>query len=134
LVSHLWQVNSGTFLIFQKNIREQSGSALLVGGGPHLTLYPQDILATNLDAVCVGEGELPLKLLLQGKDIKDIQGWVYRDADGGLVYNKPFDFIDLANLPIANHLDWNEYETQKGYFARRILFQEDVRIFAHTAV
>jgi radical SAM superfamily enzyme YgiQ (UPF0313 family)/nucleoside diphosphate kinase len=101
-------------------IRNQTSNIMLIGGGPHFTLAPQDILVTNLDAVCVGEGEIPLKMLLNGVDISKIQSWVYRKNDK-LIYNKPFNFIDLNNLPSSIHTDWNEYIPQTKFISRRIL-------------
>jgi len=102
-------------------IRKIDPTILLVGGGPHFTLFPQDILATNLDTVCVGEGELPLLDLLMGKEIQESRNWVFRE-DSRIVINDTNPFIqDISSLPIPDHRLWNEYSEQKYYPHRRIL-------------
>lgn len=94
---------------------------LQVGGGAHFSIFPQDILATNIDAVCVGEGEYPLRELLSGKTFKASKNWVYRDGST-LVMNETTPFIsDISSLPIPNHTLWNEHDEQRQYPHRRIL-------------
>ena len=80
------------------------GDAFTVFGGPFATLNP-DYLAEEpaLDALCVGEGELPLVELLerlgQGRDPGDVPGLVVRRG-GELVRNPSPPFLpDLDALP-----------------------------------
>ena len=40
----------------------------LIAGGAHPTLYPAEVLALGVDAVCIGEGEAPLLAFLEGRD------------------------------------------------------------------
>lgn len=102
-------------------IRKMAPDIMLTGGGPHFTLFPQDIMATNLDAICVGEGETALLNLLSGNTLDQTGNWVYRNNDL-LLINDTYPFIeDIGTLPPANHVSWDKYPEQKEYMHRRIL-------------
>ncbi|MFA5260475.1 MAG: radical SAM protein [Candidatus Omnitrophota bacterium] len=48
-----------------KNIKAEFPRIFLLGGGCHLSLNPSDGLETDLDAVCIGEGEYPTLELVE---------------------------------------------------------------------
>lgn len=69
-------------------LKEAAPKAFLVLGGPHATMYPEDIFKkTHASAVIVGEGEETfaefLEALVEGKDLKDVAGLVLRTKGGG---------------------------------------------------
>ncbi len=71
----------------------RSCGAKLIAGGPHATLLPDEPLAHGFDAVVVGEGEPTVAdavdAVLGRKPMSDVQGLVYRDADGRIRHNAP---------------------------------------------
>jgi len=76
--------------------------ALVMWGGPHATVLPDDTLALpHVDAVAIGEGEKTLLELVQRSgDPGGVSGMWYKTADGGIVRNPPRPLIeDLSSLP-----------------------------------
>jgi len=79
----------------------------IIMGGPHPTFFPEVLSHVGLDAVCRGEGELPLAELLDRLDkkqsIADVPGlWVKQNGD--IVKNTLPDLIsDLDSLPFPAH-------------------------------
>ena len=47
------------------NIKKINQKSLLIWGGIHPTLYPYESIK-YVDAICIGEGDLPIKLLIEG--------------------------------------------------------------------
>lgn len=80
----------------------------LVGGGPHFSLCPQDILATSLDVVCVGEGELILTEILSGKDVANIAGVVHRDKLGWVHNAQNRNFLPSEHIPTPDYSLWDD--------------------------
>ena len=78
---------------------------LLVAGGPHATVCPEEPLAHGFDAVLTGEGEVALVRLVRamerGETFDGIPGTVLRGPDGGIVRGpRPVPIRDLDSLPI----------------------------------
>lgn len=88
-------------------IKNKMASTLLICGGIHPTLAPEESLReSRLDMVCVGEGEYPLRELCRSlerdKDFTNIQSlWVKRD---GKIFRNPIrPLIDpLDELPLPD--------------------------------
>ncbi len=87
--------------------REACPSALIICGGYHATLVPEDIMEIPaVDAVCIGEGEYPMlelcRRLEQGEDISSINNlWVR--TPGGIAINPVSPLIsDLDTLPVPD--------------------------------
>jgi len=86
-----------------KRIRKENPRALIVAGREHASLAPESVLNNddNFDAVVMGEGEYSLLALAQGKDFKEIPGFVYKDVTGNILHNSsrllcsPRDFYPL---------------------------------------
>ncbi len=61
-----------------KKIRELNPAALIIWGGIHAIIHPEDAI-TSADAICTGEGEFAFKKLLssykKGEDITNIPGF-----------------------------------------------------------
>ncbi len=82
--------------------RETNPQALVVWGGPHPTVLPDDSLARpQVDAVALGEGEdTLLELARRGGDPGNVAGLWYKTAAGEIVRNPPRPLIqDLSTLP-----------------------------------
>lgn len=87
----------------------QERDCLVVAGGPHATVAPQDLMAdSNFDVVICGEGEHATLDILNAKNqgrAPVITGIHYRDADGDRFTGERDFFEDLDLLPIpAKHL------------------------------
>ena len=100
-----------------RRIRETVPNAILVAGGPHVSLAADDTLThiAELDYVVRGEGEHSflelLNSLKDGKGVDDVNGISFR-RDGILVNNPPRQLIrDLNEVPFpARHLfPWEKY-------------------------
>jgi len=80
---------------------------VLVCGGTHATLVPQEVAASPaFDVVCVGEGEYPLRDLLEclesGRDYLDVQNlWVRRSGE---IVRNPLRPL-IANLDELPYVD-----------------------------
>ncbi|MCD6309522.1 MAG: radical SAM protein, partial [Candidatus Eremiobacteraeota bacterium] len=85
--------------------REALPDAVIVVGGPHLSLYPIECLSfPEIDLGVLGDGEETLMEIVtrleEGWPLKKIKGTVYRDDDGTPVIAEPRPFIrDLDSLP-----------------------------------
>lgn len=82
--------------------RETNPQSLIIWGGPHPTVLPDDTLALpQVDAVALGEGEETLLELVQrGADPGGVAGIWYKTADGEVVRNPSRPLIqDLSALP-----------------------------------
>jgi B12-binding domain/radical SAM domain protein len=82
-----------------RRIREKFGEKVtIVGGGPHASARPKDLLSSGFDYVVIGEGEhtFPelLEKLLSGKDPLKIPGVVGRSSE---VWPQPRE-IPIVNL------------------------------------
>ncbi|MCK4627498.1 MAG: cobalamin B12-binding domain-containing protein, partial [Sedimentisphaerales bacterium] len=65
-----------------QGLKEQG--AILLAGGPHATLVPEEPLSKGFDAVVKGEGEPiiedAVKALLGEMPKENVNGWVYKDT------------------------------------------------------
>lgn len=107
-------------------VKENSPRSLVVVGGPHPTSLAQDVLSDepNFDVVAMGEGELTMLELAQGRPLREIQGIVFRDGEGTRRTKKRALIDDLDTLPLPERkiLRVNRY-TRKvcGNFATSII-------------
>jgi len=91
----------GNAIQIAKQVKDILPEVQLVMGGPHITGQGSQILEKwdFIDILAIGEGEQTLLEIAQGKDIRSIQGIVYR-CDGELAANPPRASIaDLDSLP-----------------------------------
>ncbi len=85
---------------------EIAPGALSVFGGPHATHFPALIHETDVDAVCIGEGEIAfvdlLARLQRGSNHLDTPNWWIKQ--GGTIYRNPLrePIRDLDELPFAD--------------------------------
>lgn len=84
-------------------IRETDPGVYLMIGGPHATVLPEETLTTTgADLVYAGEGELAMKLLLEGADPAGIPGACF--MDDGIPRLVPGRLLveDLDSLPLPD--------------------------------
>lgn len=98
---------------FLPDIRIQ-GKALVMIGGVHATVKPDEVASTGLfDLVCAGEGEEVFAELLAkyelGEDLKSIKNIYYRNSDGEVIRNPRRKIIGedrlWANAPDLSFFD-----------------------------
>jgi radical SAM superfamily enzyme YgiQ (UPF0313 family) len=85
-----------------KLARATNPQALIIWGGPHATVLPDDVLTLpHVDAVALGEAEeTMLELVQNGGDPTGVAGLWHKTADGQIVRNPPRPLIqDLSSLP-----------------------------------
>lgn len=97
-------------------IKEQAGNVLIIAGGYHLTALPEETLREfkAIDIGVIGEGELTLNEIIEGKSLEDVHGIVYRNQDGKIIKTPerepikslddlPFPAWDLYKLDLYNN-------------------------------
>jgi len=86
-------------------IKSMYPKSLVIIGGAHISALPEQTIIemSGVDVGAVGEGEQTMLEIAQGKDIRDIDGLVYR-VNGYIQRNRPRAmFEDLDKLPFP---DW----------------------------
>ena len=101
-----WLVMETSTIVFNedlkvaKAIKEKCGSRLIFTG-QHPTAYPAEVLAENVDYVCIGEYEYTVLDILDGKDPKDILG---------LYPNSRRHLLDINQLPFPEDNDISRWD------------------------
>ena len=86
----------------------------IILGGVHPTIKPDDLMNSNFDAFCIGEGEKPLLTLIQrmqsGEDYLNTPSFHFK-SNGCIIKNdlEPYE-KDLDMLP---PYDWDIFDTSK---------------------
>lgn len=99
-------ITSTTPLFFEaahisKIIREKFGNQIkMVLGGPHPSALPEESLMTSeFDIVAVGEGDITIVEIAEGKKLSEIKGIYYREGKE-IIFTSPRPFIEnLDSLP-----------------------------------
>ena len=98
----------GVTLELASAIKEEKKDALVIVGGHHPSLKPDDFLHPAVDIIVVGEGEITIRELVRalerGKEVERIPGLVLnRHQDGGQIFTGPRERIeDLDLLPFPS--------------------------------
>lgn len=105
-------------------VKSISSQILTAIGGPHVSALPYESLMESMfDIAVVGEGDLTFGEIVDGHDLKTINGIYYRTAADGEIYSSPHrNFIqNLDDLPFpALHLyDPLAYEGKVSYLWAR---------------
>jgi len=107
-----------------KIIRRSEYDGFLLFGGVHPTLFPREVIEDlDLDAVCIGEGELTTldlaQTLCRQEDIQKVKG-LYIKKDGNIIFTgKREQIVDVKELPgYAWHLIDVERYTKGNVFTR----------------
>jgi len=82
-----------------QELRALGYRGMILAGGVHVTLLPEESLAEGVDFAVQGPGEIPLKMILEGADPATIPGLVWR-RDGATVVN-PVDAAQRIDLDIV---------------------------------
>lgn len=103
------------YLKINKLIKEKFPNILTIMGGPHPTFYPECIEKSELDAICVGEGDETLvdviKAIEKGNSIKDIENIYTKEKKNNLRQL----YADLDKLPFPDR-DLFYKTTEMGNF------------------
>lgn len=105
-------------------IKKSGWEGLLVLGGIHATISPDDLEESPFDAFSIGEGELTLTKLMNryihGEDITNIRG-IHIKSNGTIIKNPyPEVLEDLDVLPLRDYEIMNAkkiLELSKGWFS-----------------
>lgn len=96
-----------------KYLKNRYPDIFLLIGGPHVSLNPKEAIASDFDALCVGEGEYPTLEIVsqfeQGKQPSDIPNlWIKQGNK--IQQNPPRPFLqDLDSLPFPDRQMWQEW-------------------------
>lgn len=88
-----------------KFVRENTPNGVkIVWGGAHPTLMPYQTMQNPLiDSIVIGEGELPLKNILDAlegkKQMKEVTDIAFKEKDGSVIFTPKGDFVDVNTLP-----------------------------------
>lgn len=107
-----------------EKIKEYGWKGLLVLGGIHATIAPNDLADSPFDAFSIGEGEITLTTLMKkyvhGENITNIKG-LHIKSDGRIITNGyPEVLEDLDVLPVRDYEIINAkkiLELSKGWFS-----------------
>jgi anaerobic magnesium-protoporphyrin IX monomethyl ester cyclase len=103
-------------LRFAEKIKHLNDSCLIAVGGPHATLFPEDLLRSIVDFVVTGDGEIPFyhiyKNILAGDyDFSAIKGIYYKN-DKHYNYTGPgesVNHLDEIGAPLVEQYNYNYY-------------------------
>ena len=103
-----------------KFIKSNYPEIFLIIGGPHATLNPEEMAKDSFDAICIGEGEVPmleLANMLQKNEfpsnIKNL--WIKKDSIIEKNQMAPF-YEKLDLLPFPDRIMWDAYIGYKQNF------------------
>ncbi|MDD5032879.1 MAG: radical SAM protein [Candidatus Pacebacteria bacterium] len=83
-------------------VRKVNPAAKIVWGGPHPTFFARQTAENSLvDIVCNGEGEEVAYEILSGKELKSINGIVFKD-NADVIVNPPHELHDPSKMPLFN--------------------------------
>lgn len=96
-----------------KHIKKICPSVKILIGGPHATLFPENMAKNkNFDAVCIGEGFKTIDLYLdylEGKmKVDEVPGFWIREKSH-LIKNNPAQFCKFKEFPEINRCLWDRY-------------------------
>ena len=90
-------------------------SAIIIAGGPHVTLLPENIKNSDVfDIGVIGEGEQSILEIVNGNSLDSIEGIFYRD-NGTIRQTKPRVFVenlDDFGIPDRTLLNEGKYEAE----------------------
>ena len=88
-------------------VKQADDNIKIMAGGCHPTARPKRVLedSSEIDAVCIGEGEFVFLEFVQGRPLDQIKGIAYRN-DGEIAFTQQRDFYqDIDDLPFpSRHL------------------------------
>ena len=101
-----------------KRLKALLPELLVVVGGHHATVQPDDFNVPAIDVVVIGEGVFTLREIIraveQGSGLKDIRGLAIPCPDG-MIYTEPRPYTNLNALPFPDRAMTARY--RKNYFS-----------------
>jgi len=97
-------------------IKKIDPKAKMIAGGCHPTIMGEETLKSgNFDIVVNGEGEITLQELLSGKDMRKIDGLLYRKGKKIMINKERQPVLDLDDLPLPDYSVFNskDYRTPR---------------------
>lgn len=92
----------GQALNISQAIKKTNPACKIIWGGSHPTFFPEQTIKNGLiDIVCVGEGEETIYEIVSGKNLKDINGIIYKEG-GRVLTNQSHSLHDPARMPLFN--------------------------------
>jgi len=101
-------------------IKKEFPETLIILGGVHATIKPEDLINSNFDAYCIGEGEKPLLNLInkiqEGVSYTETPSFQFK-RNGGIIRNplEPFE----KNLDMLPPYDWDIFDSSSLLEARK---------------
>ncbi len=122
------------YRLLAKGLRDAGFRGVMLAGGVHPTLCPQESLPDEADYAVQGAGEVPLQMILDGTEPATIPGLVWRNR-GAVAVNpmSPSQNLDLNALPFPlfrfdrdfilvdgklRRLDWAMHRRFAGWHGR----------------
>ncbi len=97
-----------------KIVKEILPNTKVIYGGHHPTILYREVLSNkNVDIVVLGEGEVTICEIAEGKQLKDIPGIAYKEEDKIMVTESRNLVKDIDSLPMPA---WHHYDME--YYAR----------------
>ena len=94
-------------------VKKKNSSTFVIIGGPHPTVLPSDTIAnSNVDAICIGEGETTFAELVEKKgNPENVDGLWYKFGKGIVKNNPraPIPNLDVVPHPALDLIDMNNY-------------------------
>lgn len=86
-----------------KLIKEKNPEGKIIWGGAHPSFFPKETAQHRLiDAVCLGEGEIVMADISQGKSWPEIKGIAFKGKNKEIVVNACQEPIDPVKMPLLN--------------------------------
>ena len=98
-----------------KQIKEYNKEIVVIGGGPHCTIFPKQTLEeSDLDVAVIGEGDYTIVEIVE-KDIRRVKGIAYKKGKK-IIINEKRDLIrNMDELPFPS---WHLFEINSYYVPR----------------
>lgn len=91
---------------------------IAIAGGPHVSAMPQESLErSSFDILVIGEGDITIKEVLNGVDLKDIKGIAYRKDKEIIINERRALLDDLDKLPLPA---WHLFDVSKSVVPKSV--------------
>ena len=102
---------------FARKLKKLNKNIKIIVGGPHSTLYPEDIAKhKEIDGIAIGEGvesiKLYLRYLRKEISVNQVDGYWIREGNK-VIKNKKIEFINFEKFPIVDVSIWDKWIVNK---------------------
>lgn len=113
---------------FARKIKKINPNCYIVVGGPHATLFPEDLHDESIDFIVSGEGEYPIYKIFReiGKenpDFSSIDGLTYREKNRYTFTRAQalIEDLDYIDSPLIEKFDMSLYSSSVHYLGKKII-------------